>query len=334
MNKKLKPGVLLFIILWGAPGTASAQDIDSRIKKAVDELVLRYNTPITVSIEAPTIGGADSVSALSGYLGGIIERCAVNNSLYRVTPPARGAPPLRPGGGQRGRITGRYDLVGDQVEVTLTLITEPGGNRAAAAFFRVSREELEKLNLSVLPENRKTGEEVQIQAALFENIPLSPPPAPSPLTELRAQIWPNKESRTYFDGETMTISLYVSRDCWFKIYHIDVDNQMRLIHPNQFDRNNTLKADTLRVIPENAVFQLGAPYGEETILAVFSGLPFEDLEAGMSGAAPATRESISRATGMRGISIQNKAADTPETVTAVRFSYTILPAGTAAALQN
>jgi hypothetical protein len=329
MNRKsTKHRLLLCIILWGAAGTAPAQDLDARVKQAVDALVARYNTPITVSVAAPTIGGTDSVSAFSGYLSGIIERCAINNTLYQVAEPTRGAPPIRSGGGQRGNIKGRYELVGDQVEVTLTLITEPEGNRVAAASFRISREELEKLNISVLPENRKTPAEVQTQAALFENIPLSPPPAPSPPGELTAQIWPDKESRTYVDGETMSISLYASRDCWFKVYHIDVDNRMRLIYPNQNDRNNTLKANTLRVIPENTVFQLGAPYGEETILAVFSDRPFENLEAELSAAIPATRESISRAAGQRGLSVQTKAAASPqETSRAARFSYTIVPAG-------
>jgi hypothetical protein len=360
MKKKLKMTARLFAVLCWFTGTASAQDIDSLVKNAVDGLVARYNTPITVSIKTPTIGSTDSVSAFSGYLSRIIERNAVNNSLYRVTAPARGAPPIRTGDGQRGQITGSYDLAGDQVEVALTLIAEPGGNRLAATAFKVSRAELEKLNLDVLPENRKTEAEVQTQAALFEDIPLSPPPAPviSPVpalppsgpmppvfepadadsppgadvsaqSELTAQTWPNKENRTYFDGDAMTISLYASRDCWFKVYHIDVNNQMQLIYPSQTDRNNTLRANTVRVIPDNTVFKLGAPYGEETILAVFSGIPFENLEKDMLYPVPATRDSINRAAGRRGLTVQQAANipdAPPEKTMAVRFSYTILPA--------
>jgi hypothetical protein len=226
---------------------------------------------------------------------------------------------------------------------------------------------LERLDLDVLPENRKTGAEVQAQAALFEDIPLSPPPAAQPLTQppvwptarppapateaapvnadspadvslqsdqpdqpesgLTAQIWPDKESRIYVAGDTMTISLYASRDCWFKVYHIDVNNQMQLIYPNQTDRNNTLKANILRVIPDNTEFEIGEPYGEETILAVFSEAPFENLEKDMLYPVPATRESISRAAGRRGLAVLNKAAGIPDRPTektrAARFSYTI-----------
>jgi hypothetical protein len=144
------------------------------------------------------------------------------------------------------------------------------------------------------------------------------------------QAWPNKESRTYFDGDAMTISLYASQDCWFKVYHIDVNNQMQLIYPNQTDRNNMLKANTERVIPDNTTFELGAPYGEETILAVFSSTPFENFEKDMLYPVPATRESINRAAGRRGLTVQNKAAADPadsiEKTRTVRFSYTILPA--------
>jgi hypothetical protein len=339
MKKGLKMTALLFIILFRFAGTAFTQDIDALVKKAVDELVARRNTPITVNIKAPTYGSTDSVSALSGYLGTIVGRNAANNALYRVV---RGTPPI--GSGQRGEIAGSYDLAGDHVEVTLTLAIDPEGVLLAAASFNISNAELERLNLSVLPENRKTEAEIQTQAALFENIPLSPPPsaanipANTPRTsavisaqsEISGQAWPNKESRVYFDGDTMTISLNASRDCWFKVYHIDLNNQMQLIYPNQTDRNNRLKANTERVIPDNTVFRLGAPYGEETILAVFSAAPFENLEKDMLRPVPATRESISRASGRRGMNVEDKAVTIPddpaERTTTVRFSYTISPA--------
>jgi hypothetical protein len=349
MKNRLNMAAPFFIVLFWIVQTASAQDMNALVKTAVDELVARRNTPISVNIKTPTIGSTDSVSAFSGYLSRIIDRNAVNNTLYRVTAPARGAPPIRAAGEQRGQIIGSYDLVGDRVEVTLTLVAEPDGKRLSAASFTVSRDELERLNLSVLPENRKTEAEARTQAALLENIPLSPPSAPvapppraitpasaphtgaavSAQSDLAVQIWPNKESRTYFDGDTMTISLYASQDCWFKVYHIDVNNQMRLIYPNQTDRNNTLRANTERVIPDNTFFTLGAPYGEETILAVFSGTPFENLEKDMLYPEPATRESINRAAGWRGLAVKNTAAntpDSPEKTTAARFSYTILPA--------
>jgi hypothetical protein len=104
---------------------------------------------------------------------------------------------------------------------------------------------------------------------------------------------------------------------------------MQLIYPNQTDRNNKLEANTVRVIPGDTVFKLGAPYGEETILAVFSGAPFENLEKDMADTVPVTRESINRTAGRRGLTVENNAVNTPdppEKTTAARFSYTILPA--------
>jgi hypothetical protein len=351
MKNRLNMMAPFFIVLFWIAQTASAQDMNALVKTAVDELVARRNTAIVVSIRAPTLGSTDSVSAFSGYLSRVIDRNAANNTLYRVTPPTRGAPPIRAAGEQRGQIIGTYDLVGDLVEVTLTLVTEPDGKRLSAASFTVSREELERLNLNVLPENRKTEAEAQTQAALLESIPLSPPivappPVAAPLpavktpastrvaappvqAELAVQVWPNKESRTYFDGDIMTISLYASQDCWFKVYHIDVNNQMALIYPNQTDRNNTLKANTERVIPDNTTFELSAPYGEETIFAVFSTTPFEDLENEIRYSIPATRDSISQAAGTRGLTVRSNtvtAVDPPEQTAAARFSYTILPA--------
>jgi hypothetical protein len=341
MKKRLKTAPLLFIVLFWFAESASAQDIDALVKKAVDELVARRNTPITVSVKTPTIGSTDSVSVFSEYLGKIIDRNAANNTLYQVTAPARGAPPIRTG--RRGQIMGSYDLVGDHVEVTLILVTDPEGERLSAASFNISGAELERLNMGVLPENRRTEADVQTQAALFENIPLSPPPpavnipANAPRTggvvsapsELLVQVWPNKESRVYYDGDTMTIGLYASQDCWFKVYHIDVNNRMRMIYPNQTDRNNLLKANTERVIPDTTAYKLGAPYGEETIFAVFSPLPFENLERDMLYPVQVSPESVNRAAGRRGLTVETQAVNlpgSPEKTTAARFSYTISPA--------
>jgi hypothetical protein len=335
MNNPMKKVLLFCAALCWFAGTAAAQDIDGLVKKAVDELVARRNTPITVNITPPTVAETASVSAFSRYLSGKIDHYAVNNTLYRVTQPTRGVPP-RTGtvNEQKALIQGSYYQIGDQVEITLSLVSDPGGSRMASTSFKIPLTELKKLGLDLLPENRRTEAETQAQEALFADIPAAAPPsappaanAPvSPSPGFFVEAWPNEESRTYFDGDKMTISLYADRDCFFKVYQIDVNNQMQLIYPNQQDRDNVLKANTVRRIPNNSFFLLHAPFGEETILAVFSLRQFENLERETQYPVPATSRSIKSAITWRGMSVGYDAPAETEQPVSVRFSYTILPA--------
>jgi hypothetical protein len=247
------------------------------------------------------------------------------------------------------------------VEIILTLVSETDGSRIASAQFKIPTGDLKKLNLNILPENHKTQAETRAQAGLFEDIPpagtaggpaISPPSRPAGASPNKpaggntassaffVEAWPNKESRTYYDGDKMTINLYASEDCYVKVYHVDVDNQTQLLFPNQADKNNRLIANQRRTVPENASLVLHAPFGEETILAVFSKTQFENIESEMQHPVQvtATRESIGSITrggtlfqpyppkASPGKQATPAPLDAPRPgVFPVRFTYTILP---------
>jgi hypothetical protein len=102
---------------------------------------------------------------------------------------------------------------------------------------------------------------------------------------------------------------------------------MQLIYPNREDRNNRLRANSPRTIPDNTSFVLHAPFGEETILAVFSDAQFENLEREMQRPVPVSREAIQRAASLRGMSVQSSApSGSSGRIVSSRFNYTILPA--------
>ena len=75
----------------------------------------------------------------------------------------------------------------------------------------------------------------------------------------------------YYDQEFLFISLRSDTDCYFVVYHVDVNNNMQLIFPNRWEiGTNSLKAGVERIIPENTFFLLREPYGEERILVYAS----------------------------------------------------------------
>jgi hypothetical protein len=261
-------------------------------------------------------------------------------------------------GEPQNSIKGEYSIYSDTINVTFKLIS--ASNRFSAynaidgiAAFIIPVSYLDELGIAYLPNNLKTMDDVKAQASLFEGVPLSGipciPPAPpqisSPSTTgstaavlaqpaFLVDAWPNEESHTYFDGDKMTVSLYASRDCYVKVYHIDVDNQTQMIFPSWADRNNRLIANQTRTIPENAFFVLHAPVGDETILAVFSRTQFENIESEMQYPVPvaATRESIGNITRGGTLFQTNPPQGLPAPlddprpgVFPVRFTYTILP---------
>ncbi|MCL2128984.1 MAG: DUF4384 domain-containing protein, partial [Treponema sp.] len=68
-------------------------------------------------------------------------------------------------------------------------------------------------------------------------------------------------------------------DCYFVVYHLDVNNNMQLIYPNRIDSyTNSLKAGLEREIPENTYYLLRAPFGEENILVFASDKPINIRE--------------------------------------------------------
>ncbi|MDR1902919.1 MAG: DUF4384 domain-containing protein [Treponema sp.] len=341
--------------------TRPRQDIDWLVKNAVSELVQKIqgnSEPVEVIIEPVTINGSDTKSLLSDVLYNKVILYAMGHTKYlKVIERRRGEP--------QNSIKGEYSIYGDTVDVTLKLVS--ASNKFSAydvidgiAAFIIPVSYLDELGIAYLPNNRKTMDEVKAQASLFEGVPLSgtpgippalpqvsPPSTAGSTAAVPAQpafiveARPNKESYTYYDGDEMTINLYASEDCYVKVYHIDVDNQTQLIFPNHRDRYNRLIANQTRTILEITPFVLHAPFGEETILAVFSKTPFENIESEMQHpvqVAATTRESIGNITRggtlLQPISPQASAGRqvTPAPrsvhgpgVFTVRFTYTILP---------
>jgi len=95
---------------------------------------------------------------------------------------------------------------------------------------------------------------------------------------INIQAFFDKESRTYYHRDQLNMTLTSDKDCYFKIIHIDADNQMKMIYPNSEDNDNRLLANMRRAIFETAKCYLYEPYGEETIMVVASIEQFKNIE--------------------------------------------------------
>jgi hypothetical protein len=256
-----------------------------------------------------------------------LELYAVNNTLFKVVQPTRGVG-VRQNGPQKGKISGTYRKVGGNVEVTLKLI-DTGDNRTMQmATFSLPVSDLEKMDIALFPANNATEAEVRAREEILAPVKTGEQASISFANNnsLTIEAWPNSITRTYYDGEALIISLLANRSCYVKVYHIGVDGKQQMIFPNQIDRDNRLEANTEFRIPRNSRFVLGSPYGQETIIAVASGLQFENLESEMVRIVNATQESVAGIVGERGLSVQDGRARNVAggAIVNTRFTFTIL----------
>ncbi|MFQ3621887.1 MAG: DUF4384 domain-containing protein [Spirochaetales bacterium] len=128
----------------------------------------------------------------------------------------------------------------------------------------------------------------------------------------------------YKNGENLQIHVFVNREAYIKVYHIDVYGKTQLIFPNPYYSNNRVPGGKLITIPDATYpfqFRLGPPYGAEFIKVIASTLPFQDTEKAFSTLPGKSKEAVSR--GLQVIS-QGLEVKPTEEITEALTAYTIV----------
>jgi hypothetical protein len=300
--------VPLAFLLWG---NVFSQDIDGKIKKAVDELAVRLNAPMNVNIGPITISETSTSTAFSRYLYTKIKSFAAGNGMYRVMEnpgETRGTNRVRPVSEQSGELTGVYHKVGSNVEVTLYLKPLSGGTVISSSGFSILVSELEKMELAILPANNVTETQAREKEKIFTALPEA--------DNFRIEAWADSPSGTYYEGDIMSVYFVSGRNCYYKMYYINTQGRMTLIYPIRKSTGNFLRANTIKEMKFNCI----PPYGDETFLFVASEEPFE-IDHAEFAEVEADAAAIERA--IRGLQYRDQRSAAP--VSAARFSYTILP---------
>lgn len=135
--------------------------------------------------------------------------------------------------------------------------------------------------------------------------------------DLQITAKPGSETYTYNEGDELTIIITANKDCYFKVYHIDVNKEARLIYPNSLNSNNQIKANQQRVIPEAPMkYSIQAPFGQDTIIVTASEKQFLNIENEISNA--------SRGGEAKGENLQIEKSGTSNTIS-TRFVFTSKP---------
>jgi hypothetical protein len=211
--------------------------------------------------------------------------------------------------GVRAILSGRFYNQGGDVKVFIELIDIVQGTYYGKTSFLFPGDEISQ-SILVRPDNYDDAVVVidkvnEIDKANPEDLDIS--------------AWPNRGAGgVYYEGENLLVHFKSNRDCYIKIYHIDVNGKMTLIFPNKFHHNNLIKKNRVYSIPESYygfAFKLGAPYGTEFIKVVASPSQFEEIEAAFEDLGDVAFEKIYQAL----TQTQKK-----EGVAEELFSYTII----------
>jgi len=165
-------------------------------------------------------------------------------------------------------------------------------------------------SISILPQNYDDA------LAVVEEIDYIDTGGPS---SLKVKAWTKRgQGGIYLDGEELVVHFYANQDCYIKIFHIDVNGQMSLIFPNEFQQNNFIEKEKVYSIPEPSygfAFELGDPFGTEFIKVIASTSQFKDIEEAFAALGKADAELIER-----GLTVKQR----EEKIAEVLFSYTII----------
>jgi hypothetical protein len=298
-------------------------EIEDGLKKAVDMLAAGLQAQTGTRIGPFALTGTDVPSGLSRYLTERITHFAINNQerKFRV---------IRENGADANAVVlnGFFTRRGSQVDVTLEIIA-PNGDINGSQAFSMSVAALNEREIAIEPENiAALNEREKIIAPVIANTAnVNAPNVNQANQSINIQAFFNSESRTYLHRDELKITLMADKNCYFKIIHIDANNQMKMIYPNSYDENNYLRANMPRAIFETANYMLYGPYGAETILIVASAQPFANIEKEyITPWIPATAESVRTAVrGARGGELEQRT--TPQALTGggeARYTITIL----------
>jgi len=238
----------------------SRDAVEAGIKKAVDALAARLPSTTETLIGVFTLTGANAPSELSLFLSEKVTHYATENrqKKYKIVEGETE---------NKAVLSGFFTKRDNLVDVTLKL-TSPDKTALGSQIFSISLALLEQIPIAVEPVNVKT-------MLNLDDI------APAPTVEtINIEAVLNSSTHTYKHGDELIITVTASKDSYFKIIHIDVDNQYQMIFPTSRNDDNRLRANVSRTVFNTPATRrvLCGPYGAEILVVIASSVQFPNIE--------------------------------------------------------
>ena len=302
---------------------ASLEDV---VEKAVSLMAASLDSKIVIAVGRISYGTTQTVSSLSAWLkNAIIFSAQRQRGKFEVASDRESADfaiasrgltvAAVPDSPIQAIVTGTYSPLDSGAEVVLHLVSAGSAKTVlASSQFVIPAAELERRRLSLLPDAEMSS------AALdkFEARQQAVDPYSGYGNQWDFTITPDVLDGIYLEGDFMYMQLYSEKDCYFRIIHVDVYGKTQVIYPAGEMDNNFIRAGETRPIPDNFLYLMGPPFGEELILAAAYEQPFSYNRS--PGAFSLSAENISRS-----LTVENDDLDEFNPGATARFSYTVLP---------
>jgi len=170
--------------------------------------------------------------------------------------------------GLEAEIKGKYWNEPDQVKINLFLTSAETGRIAATDLI------LPKIALP----DRMEFVPGNLNAAIQTYADFGGKAKLSQSKDFKIRVWVDKgNGGVYTIGEKLLIFFKANHDCFLKLYHTDSAGNILQLFPNQYSRDNFIKAGRVYIIPDESYdfdFVVKLPLGSEIIKAIASLQPF------------------------------------------------------------
>lgn len=307
--------VLLLMLMFAGTATVASADV-AGLRSWLDEH--QQHRSFSVSFGALTYEGTSIGSSLSRHVERLVAEAAsssihweyVDGGVLRFLPPQDRAifEELVRAKASDALIWGTYSLLGDHITVELTLTNLTNGLRIGSKRLpmRTSR-----LPAGVNPMPPDLERALALGADLSGEVTLQD-------TELQLHAVTDRgDGGVYYDGEELRITVLATENVYLKVYHVDVYGNVQLIFPNEYHRDNRVRANTVTTIPGPGypfAFVLGPPYGTEFLQVLASRSQFAEIEQAFAALGSV------RSYRTRGLNVRQRAGEVRE----IQLSYTML----------
>jgi len=298
---------------------------DDEVTRAVSLMARAVDQKTTITVGRISYADTQTVSNLSAWLKNMIvagaqkERgkfeVASESESADFAVSSRGLTVENPVSNSaiQAVITGTFSPLDADAEISFQLVSTSGNKVVlSSSRFIIPASELQRRKLTLLPDKNNAV----ITKAEFDSKQKAVEPYAGKDNKWKFTVTPDVLDGIYYDGDYMTMRLYSEKDCYFRLIHVDVNGVAQVIYPVSPNDNNFIRAGETRRIPDNTRFKMGAPFGEEMILAAAYERQFrnEQLPAAIS------EDNI-----IRGLTVEadNRAKISPAST--AKYSYTILP---------
>jgi Domain of unknown function (DUF4384) len=181
-------------------------------------------------------------------------------------------------------LTGELRKINDGIELKIDVVRRSGNQLLGVAKVLLPPEVLPP-GVNIIAPNLK---EAQVNQKIEEQI--APLASAQDDASLKVEVWVDRgEGAVYVEGEELIAMVRANRDAYILLFYTNAANQTYQIFPNEHHPEGKIRGNVVTRIPEPQdafIFRIEAPFGIESIMALASSKPVEDLKMATSDAGP------------------------------------------------